>query len=70
MGTVYLLFYLLLFEAEAPLWITGLMFSLSPVLVIWMAYQILTNAVYNGHELGPDEEFGYEDADKTQLGVF
>ncbi|MCU0388241.1 MAG: hypothetical protein MUE71_06500 [Chitinophagaceae bacterium] len=70
LATFYLLVYLLLFEADAPFWIIGLMFTLSPVPVIWMAYQILKNAVYPGQGLPQGEEFGYEDADKNQLGTF
>lgn len=66
----YLIVYLLLFELNAPFWMLGLMFSLSPIPVLWMAYQILSNAPYKGPGLEPGEEFGYEDADKNQLGIF
>ena len=66
----YLLLYLLMFEANAPFWIVGLMFSLSPIPVFWMAYQILSNATYKGPELETGEEFGYQDADKNKLGTF
>lgn len=68
--TGYLFVYLLLFVAKAPLWTVALMFMLSPAPLIWMAYQILTNARYTGHELEEGEEFGYEDIDKNTLGIF
>jgi hypothetical protein len=37
------------------------MFSLSPFLVIWMAYTILKYAPFNGRELKENEEYGYQD---------
>lgn len=69
-ATGYLLLYVLLFQAEAPLWVLSLMFLLSPLPVLYMAYQILTNAVYDGPELKDDEAFGYQDVDKDRLGTF
>ncbi len=68
MATCYLLIYLLLFEVNAPLWTVFLLFTLSPIPVFYMAYQILTNAIYTGKELSADEEFGYQDVDKNTLG--
>lgn len=67
LATGYLLIYILLFQAEAPMWLLFLMFALSPVPVIYMAYQILRNAQYNGPDL-KGEEFGYQDVDKNTLG--
>jgi hypothetical protein len=69
-ATGYLLVYLILFAANAPLWAVFLLFSLSPIPVLWMAYQILTNAIYNGKELDAKEEFDYQDIDKNTLGFF
>jgi hypothetical protein len=70
LATGYLLLYIVTFQLEAPLWMLFLLFMLSPIPVIWMAYQILRNAVYNGPVLGTDDEFGYQDVDKNQLGLF
>jgi len=37
------------------------MFSISPFLVVWMAYTIIRYGPYNGRELKEDEEYGYQD---------
>lgn len=67
-ATGYLLIYVLMFQADAPLWLLTLMFTLSPAPVIYMAIQMLKNAIYTGKELENGEEFGYEDVDKNQPG--
>jgi hypothetical protein len=69
-ATGYLLMYVLMFQANAPLWLLTFMFTLSPAPVLYMAFQILKNAVYTGKELENGEEFGYQDVDKNQLGLF
>ncbi|WP_207492286.1 hypothetical protein [Aridibaculum aurantiacum] len=60
-GTAYLLVYVILFHYNAPLPILGIMFLLSPFLVIWMAYTILKHGKYEGRELAENEEWGYQD---------
>jgi hypothetical protein len=70
LATAYLLLYVVIFQLDAPLWLLFLLFMLSPIPVIWMAYQILRNAFYNGPLLGKDDEFGYQDVDKNKLGLF
>jgi hypothetical protein len=69
-ATGYLLIYLILFAANAPLWMAFLLFCLSPIPVIWMSYQILTDAIYSGKDLDANEEFGYQDVNKNTLGFF
>ncbi len=69
-ATFYLLIYVLLFQAGAPLWLLSLLFLLSPVPVLYMVYQVLANAVYHGKQLEEGEEYGYQDVDKNTLGLF
>jgi len=40
-----------------------MLFSLSPVLVIWMVWVVLKHGTYNGPELKEGEEFAYADWD-------
>lgn len=68
--TLYLIIYSLLHQSGASLQLLGAMFLASPFLVIWMAYTILKYASYNGPELKEDEEWGYQDKNKDELGVF
>lgn len=68
--TTYLVIYTLLHQAGASLQVLGVMFLLSPFLVIWMAYTILRYAPYNGRELDEGEEWGYQDKNKKDLGTF
>ncbi|HKK39532.1 MAG TPA: hypothetical protein VJ949_08945 [Cryomorphaceae bacterium] len=44
----------------------ALIFSLSPVLIIWMVWVVLKYGEYNGEELEDGQEFGY--VDRPELG--
>lgn len=68
--TIYLIIYTLLHQSGASLKLLGAMFLLSPFLVIWMAYTILKFGNYTGRELQENEEWGYQDKNKDELGVF
>lgn len=68
--TTYLIIYTLLHQSGASLNVLGIMFLLSPFMVIWMAYTILRYAPYNGRELKEDEEWGYGDKEQDELGTF
>jgi hypothetical protein len=46
-----------------------LIFAISPFLVLWTAYTIIRYGVYDGRELDKDE-WGYEDKNNDDLGVF
>ena len=65
--SIYLLVYVILLQIE-PI-AAFFMLLLSPVLVCWMVYNVLKHEKYTGRELG-DDEFGYEDKVKGELGVF
>ncbi len=68
-ASLYLLVFLILVWGNYP---TGAawMFFFSPVVILWMAYTIIRHGIYTGTELEADEEWGYEDRDKSTLGVF
>lgn len=66
---IYLFIYFILIQFEATLRYGFLMLSLSPVLVSWMVYTILKYGEYKGKELGEDE-YGYADKNKEELGIF
>jgi hypothetical protein len=68
--TFYLVIYTVLHQSGASLKLLGAMFLASPFLVIWMAYTILKYASYEGRELEENEEWGYQDKNKDELGVF
>jgi RsiW-degrading membrane proteinase PrsW (M82 family) len=68
--TTYLFIYTTLFHAEAPLKVLGVMFLISPFLVLWMAYSILKFGVFDSKELDNNEEWGYSDKNKDELGSF
>ena len=67
--TFYLFIYceLMLFETTAKYAMVMLLFS--PLLIFWMVFAILQYGKYSGSELG-EEEFGYQDKKKEELGVF
>jgi len=65
-----LILYVLLIFANAPLSITGLIFLVSPFLVIWMVISVLKSKTFTGKDLEKDEEWGYADREKEDLGTF
>jgi predicted membrane chloride channel (bestrophin family) len=65
-----LIIYCILINFEISLSIGYLIFGISPFLLIWLAYTIIRHGEYNGKELAEDEEWGYQDKNKEELGVF
>lgn len=59
--SVYLLIYTVFAHMPSMEWLTPAMYMLSPFLVIWMVYTVLKKGEYNGPEMAPDQEFGYQD---------
>ncbi|HKL02612.1 MAG TPA: hypothetical protein VJ911_03015 [Cryomorphaceae bacterium] len=55
------LFYTILAAFEILTSLVFLIFSLSPLLVIWMVYVVLRHGEYNREELKEGQEFGYLD---------
>ena len=67
--TVYLLVYIELLQFENMEIYGFAMLLFAPFLICWMVYTVLKYGKYSGPELG-EEEFGYQDKQKDQLGVF
>jgi hypothetical protein len=65
-----LLLYNILMMFDGLYIVTGIIFFLSPFLIIWMVYSVLRYGKYNGKSLEEDEEWGYADKEKKDLGVF
>jgi uncharacterized membrane protein len=53
--TIYLLTFTVLTQADVPVWILFLLYSFSPVLVVWMVISVIKYASYNGKQLAEDE---------------
>ncbi|MDO9188115.1 MAG: hypothetical protein Q7W13_19065 [Bacteroidia bacterium] len=67
--TLYVFIYCVLLQFESTLSFAIGMLLFSPFLIFWMVYTILKYGKYNGKGLG-DDEFGYQDKNKDELGVF
>lgn len=67
--TLYVFIYSVLLQFESTLSFAIGMLLISPFLIFWMVYTILKYGKYNGKGLGTDE-FGYQDKNKDELGVF
>jgi hypothetical protein len=65
-----LLLYNVLMMVDGLSVMTGIIFFSSPFLIIWMIYAVLRFGKYNGKPLEKDEEWGYADKEKKDLGVF
>lgn len=68
-GTLYLLCYCILLHFEKTKPIALVMLGIAPFILVWMVYTVLKRGKYNGPDLG-DEEFGYQDKNKEDLGIF
>lgn len=68
--SIYLLLYIILLHSEASLQLMSVLFFFSPVMVIYMVYTVLRYGKYEGKELSSDEEWGYQDKMKDDLGTF
>lgn len=64
MVTILLIVYTVLLVTGWSPALTGIMFFLSPFLVIWMVYRVIRYDSYHGKELNEDE-WGYADKKKT-----
>jgi len=67
--TMYLFVYIGVLQFDPAIEYGMIMMLLSPVLICWMVYTVLRYGKYDGPELG-DEEFGYQDKPKEELGIF
>lgn len=67
--SVYLLIFLFFISMNYST-VASWMFLFSPIVILWLAYMIIKNGEYTGSELGPEEEWGYEDKKKEDLGIF
>lgn len=65
-----LLVYCVLIGFHIFLPVAYFIFGASPFLLIWLVYTIIRLGVYDGRELGTDEEWGYQDKSKSELDVF
>ncbi len=68
--TIYLVSYCIMLQFESTRDYAVAMFFLSPIIVCWMVYTVIRYGKYNGRELAKDDEFGYQDKNKEELGVF
>ena len=68
--SVLLVIYTILLVTGWSKIMTGILFFLSPFLVIWMVYRILRYDRYTGSELKDGEEWGYADRNKDDLKLF
>jgi hypothetical protein len=59
--SLYLIFYTISPYLGIPFHFILLMFSLSPLFLIWMVYSILKYGKPSGKKLKDGEEFGYAD---------
>jgi membrane protein implicated in regulation of membrane protease activity len=60
-ATFYLLVYTILAVLNIQIPLVFIMFSLSPIVVIWMVYRVLTADVGPIRELEENEHWGYQD---------
>lgn len=70
-ATVYLLVYIVLFALDISFnWIL-LLFSLSPLVLVWLTLSVLSDHSVHVQDLEEEEEWGYADRPGRQgLGIF
>jgi hypothetical protein len=67
---IYLVAYVIVFATGYYVNLLAYMFLVSPVMLIATVYFVLTDTTYTYPELGEDQEWGYRDKNKSELGVF
>ncbi|HEY1007489.1 MAG TPA: hypothetical protein VGD92_09910 [Sphingobacteriaceae bacterium] len=70
LASIYLVGYVTVLNSGISLQLMLLLFSVSPILLLWMVYTILKYGRYAGPSLGPDREWGYQDRRSEDLGAF
>ena len=69
-GSAVLLLYYWLILSGNESGLTSLLFSIFPFALLWIVFSILKHGKFEGKELEEQEEWGYRDKDKNELGVF
>jgi hypothetical protein len=65
--SIVLFAYCILILLKSP--IAFFVFSISPLLILWVAYVIIRFGIFTGRELEYDEEWVYSDKNKEELGL-
>jgi hypothetical protein len=68
-GSFYLAVYCVLLLFQNTREYALVMFLFSPPLIGWIVYTVLKYGKFKGNDLA-DDEFGYQDKSKDDLGVF
>lgn len=61
--TAYLVIFVVISRLYPDLSLLLTLYSISPLLVIWMVYTVIRYGSYSGRELREGQEWGYEDVD-------
>ena len=69
-GASLYFFTFLIFVFTGNILVSSWMFLFSPLVLITFFYIVIRYGTYNGQELRDDEEWGYENKNKDELGFF
>jgi hypothetical protein len=69
LASLYLVIYCVLLQLEKTRDYAVIMFLFAPFVICWMVYTVLKYDTYKGKGL-TEEEFGYQDKNKSDLGMF
>jgi len=67
--SIILLVYCIAINFGISVGVAYFIFSISPLLLAWLAYTIIRFGAYKGKELRSDEEWAYEDRNKEDLDI-
>ena len=68
--SAFLVGYVLVMSTNAVASIGRFLFILSPSLLIWMVISVLRSKNFTGKDFEEEEEWGYADKRKEELGMF
>jgi hypothetical protein len=69
-STIYLFLFTALHFINVSITLCAVMYLLSPFVVIYTVYLVLTDKDYKYPELKDGDEWGYRDKKKSDLGIF
>ena len=62
--------FLIFVNPEPAMAVINIISLCGPLLIVWMVYSVLKFGKYKGTDLKENEEWGYADKSKDDLGVF
>ncbi len=69
-ASCYLLLYCILLQSSVPSLFNAILFFFSPFVLVWLVLTVLKDQSKKIKDLQGEEEWGYQDRSRNELGMF